>query len=494
VVVYGLPVVLLALDMGLVRWWRRVPVGVETTRVTVVNGEGYPDYLGWINDKYGAGVTRENNAAVGLLEVTGYAGDPAVLRAMGMGEARPKKLLGVSAADYLWKRGVKLSSLGDLRAFQQEERALLSKPWKADAHPMWAAWVDTQAPALAVLHEAAKRERFYVPVITADGRLRGAGPGALEETDSGYFNALWSNQATIRDALLLRAQMEAGRGDWIGFRADVMDLLNLARLLGTGWSQAESYVEDQWEADAMRAVGGATETMPLEEAAWWVKALEGVGKTGDTARSFNEFLRFRDLDRLAKMARQGLAEHPDWSEESWPWFVTDSRVGPVVRMLWPVNYASYARDVNGWYDAAGPAGVTVSPEVKEWAQGDPRAVSWLHWPAVVFRTELSLSEWHGNSFGIGLWTETYRAIGRAALGLRVYRLVHGMYPADLKELVPEVMAGVPQDPCGKGALRYRREGSGYVVYSVAFNGTDDNGEMSATEGPLALDVGVRVGE
>jgi hypothetical protein len=84
-------------------------------------------------------------------------------------------------------------------------------------------------------------------------------------------------------------------------------------------------------------------------------------------------------------------------------------------------------------------------------------------------------------------------VARAALGLRVYRLKHGSYPADLKELAPEVLAEVPQDPCGKGPLKYRREGRGYVVYSVAFNGTDDHGEMSTAEGPLALDVGIRVG-
>jgi hypothetical protein len=392
VVVYGLPVVVLALDMGLVRWWRRVPVGAETTRVTTVNGEGYPDYLGWINDKYGAGVTRENNAAVGLLEVVGYSGDAALLRALGMGGERLKGLLGPSAIDFFWERGAALNDLAGRRAFQQEERRLMSKPWTADAYPQWAEWLETQRAAMAGLHEASKRERFYVPVIAPDGGLRGAKAGALDNVDREYFDALWSNRSSISDALLMRAEMEAANGNWAGFRTDVMDLLRLAQLLGTGWSQIESYLEDEWETDIMRALGGAAETMPLEEAAWWVMTLEHSKRTGDSVRAFKEIIRFRDLDRLAKMASQGLGEHPDWSEESWPWFVTDPRVGPVVRLLWPVHYASYARDINAWYDAAGTASVAARPD---WAEGDPRAMSWTRWPAVVLRSELSLWEWHG---------------------------------------------------------------------------------------------------
>jgi hypothetical protein len=64
---------------------------------------------------------------------------------------------------------------------------------------------------------------------------------------------------------------------------------------------------------------------------------------------------------------------------------------------------------------------------------------------------------------------------RAAVALRLYRLKHGAYPDTLNALAPELLPDVPKDPFTGANLIYRREGQGFVVYSVGLNGKDDGG-------------------
>ncbi|HEY3282408.1 MAG TPA: hypothetical protein VGN26_09060 [Armatimonadota bacterium] len=62
------------------------------------------------------------------------------------------------------------------------------------------------------------------------------------------------------------------------------------------------------------------------------------------------------------------------------------------------------------------------------------------------------------------------------LALRAYRLERGAYPERLAQLVPRYLDAVPQDPFARsGDLRYRRSGSGYVLYSVGPDTRDDGG-------------------
>ena len=68
-----------------------------------------------------------------------------------------------------------------------------------------------------------------------------------------------------------------------------------------------------------------------------------------------------------------------------------------------------------------------------------------------------------------------RECAKTALALRLYRLKHGAYPDGLGSLAPELLPSVPKDPFADAQLVYRREGAGFVLYSVGLNGTDDGG-------------------
>jgi hypothetical protein len=65
---------------------------------------------------------------------------------------------------------------------------------------------------------------------------------------------------------------------------------------------------------------------------------------------------------------------------------------------------------------------------------------------------------------------------RLAFGLAAYRAQHGSYPGRLADLAPKHIAEAPKDIFGAADLRYRLEGSGYLLYSIGQNGKDDGGK------------------
>ena len=68
---------------------------------------------------------------------------------------------------------------------------------------------------------------------------------------------------------------------------------------------------------------------------------------------------------------------------------------------------------------------------------------------------------------------------KLAVALRLCRLNYGRYPDDLAALVPEFLDKLPTDPFSGKEFIYRKEGQGFVVYSVGVNGTDDGGVEDA---------------
>jgi hypothetical protein len=73
--------------------------------------------------------------------------------------------------------------------------------------------------------------------------------------------------------------------------------------------------------------------------------------------------------------------------------------------------------------------------------------------------------------------------------LRAYQLEHGTFPESLNELVPQLLDQVLTDPydAKDGPLRYRRQGAGYVLYSVGFDGKDNGGNPPTPKNESAWD-------
>ncbi len=67
-------------------------------------------------------------------------------------------------------------------------------------------------------------------------------------------------------------------------------------------------------------------------------------------------------------------------------------------------------------------------------------------------------------------------VTRLGFALAAYHADHGSYPEQLSELAPRYVANVPTDIfANDGPLHYKRQGAGYLLYSVGVNGRDDGG-------------------
>lgn len=74
-----------------------------------------------------------------------------------------------------------------------------------------------------------------------------------------------------------------------------------------------------------------------------------------------------------------------------------------------------------------------------------------------------------------------------SLGLEQYRNHVGYYPDSLEALVPRYAPDLPDDPFGKGPLKYRvDDNEGFVLYSVYKNGRDDYGAESGGHDQIDL--------
>ena len=73
-------------------------------------------------------------------------------------------------------------------------------------------------------------------------------------------------------------------------------------------------------------------------------------------------------------------------------------------------------------------------------------------------------------------------VTRAAAALLAWKGRHGSFPPTLATAITPS----PLDPYNGKALQYRREGQGFVVYSVGRKGTDTGGAPTAKPNPYAI--------
>ena len=83
--------------------------------------------------------------------------------------------------------------------------------------------------------------------------------------------------------------------------------------------------------------------------------------------------------------------------------------------------------------------------------------------------------------------EAIMLTSRAGLACRLYKSRTGLYPASLEELVPGILTEVPIDPFTGKPFVYRREGEGFIVYSLGSNQKDDGGRSTYMITQLVMD-------
>ncbi|MCU0242602.1 MAG: hypothetical protein MUF51_09300 [Vicinamibacteria bacterium] len=210
----------------------------ETTYITEpLTPEGLPDYAAWLNRKYGAGVTRENNAAAHLIAFLPGSQMPETLTALGLDAKAPpsvpswigspirrpdstpdlRRILEARMASAA-SRPVGLERIPEdlSRAFFGEWQRAQSRPWTERDCPLIAVWLEANAEALEVIVKATARSRYFVPLPYGL---------AVRQTN-------WLQFREIATALRIRALYFAGRGDTDRAQGDLVAGLRLGRLLG----------------------------------------------------------------------------------------------------------------------------------------------------------------------------------------------------------------------------------------------------------------------
>lgn len=84
-------------------------------------------------------------------------------------------------------------------------------------------------------------------------------------------------------------------------------------------------------------------------------------------------------------------------------------------------------------------------------------------------------------FEMEIYRQARARVTLAALAVERYRLAEGHLPQSLDNLVPAYMKIVPEDPFDGQSLRYRRMKTGFVVYSVNDDLSDNGGAEINTE-------------
>ncbi|HTY62761.1 MAG TPA: hypothetical protein VMG30_10950 [Acidobacteriota bacterium] len=82
-------------------------------------------------------------------------------------------------------------------------------------------------------------------------------------------------------------------------------------------------------------------------------------------------------------------------------------------------------------------------------------------------------------------SEAMLQVTRVGLALKQYKKANGAYPDNLVQLTPSYLDELPEDPCSGNSLLYRKEGGGFLLYSVGRDLQDNQGAQFNLKFPSA---------
>ncbi|HVT83384.1 MAG TPA: hypothetical protein VHM90_22275 [Phycisphaerae bacterium] len=491
----------------------RFTVGKETTAiVSPLKADGSPDYLLALNEKYGKGVTAENNGYALLQQVMGTSNtqlseqvrEP-FLRLLG-NEAVP----GGAGVWENFEAYRQRTHAADDAAAGDRFTGLHRRLWKAEEMPEAASYLKAEEALLARGAEAAERPRWWIPSVSRDGSVIGAVLPSL------------GSIRNMANTLGARATLRAQAGDFDGFLADVHTLKLLGARMTHGTTLIEALVGVAIGQIGDETIGAVAASGKLTEGqcARIAKMLEELPPQGSMADIVDCSERWTQLDMTQLVSRAPNAAslkaelkanliHAglDADGTMLPVFTID-----VEKVDWDVPL----KRINERFDKIIATTVLTSTkeclqandaldaELEKWKEearaGDrDRALSWKEGEA---------KDAYSQRVSRGLMAEFLVSVGKAEVlrrrGVMVQHMAElllvaaqarardGKWPETAVSLVPTRLKAVPQDifaeGIGDGAVRYRVTPAGPQVYSIGFNGKDDGGARDFDKG--LNDVGI----
>ncbi len=466
--------ILLAVDILLTQHRRHIVIAHDTTRFTEpLNAAGFPDYITVANMQASEGVTAENNAAELLSEVLGskqkYDAPSEWLTKNRARLGIPEQQVPPAIRSYeSWDEE---HPPADKELASKESDEMLKQPWSAADHLRWIAYLRDQRTALDKAHLALEKPRYFVPYHA----------GSSERLLVALLPQLGPAGA-LRRALLADAMRCLGEKDFAGFRRDVNDTLKLARALDQRLFLIETLVAVATESAALQAVQRAA-AMPAmltsDQAQMLLQDMNSLRPLQGVGRSIDIGERAMMLDVVCAAATYGGGTTLGDNSNGFAAWMNKTAL--------PLNYNLILREANNFYDRSAKAfeqptyhqqrtAVKAVLEDLQARNAVSTAKKMLH-PSQSF-CDILLNILAPSFDRTVQYAEAARMemqLARVALGLRLHQLENGAFPDSLGAVAPKYLKEIPRDSFADTPLKYRKEGSGYVLYSVGRDEVDDHG-------------------
>jgi hypothetical protein len=508
-----------------------VTISKETTYITApLAADGYPDYLAALNQKSSEGVTSENNAVVPLMQALGPGiidnkHRPQFFKMLGIAPLPEKGDYYVDIDAYLEKHNPEaLKDRRDAKGQYQSPRWLsedrrASRPWRKDDCPLIAAWLAANEKPLALVVEASRRPRFYIPSV---------GVGTWFDMKGAFDAVSLRTCGILRHALTKRVMLEIGKGDVEESWSDLLAGRRLGRQVNwlicgnsRGLTVEQISYWECWQLAYSRRI------TPEAAKKYWADIAKLPPRPSGVAL-IAEGGRCEYLDRICAALRRPEKAADIFGEQRFSLLITgltNDKAKPNVSLpVYDVPNYELAKFIAGGkvdWDRVLRLGnehfdkIAAVDRLPNWKQKSD-ALDALQRDVVeqlkAFRSKKSAKSaapangqseedekskktrwfsaeclanylsYDGGGHGmpwVKLREDTeltiQRELTRVSFALSAYRTEHHEYPATLFALIPKFLDRVPNDPYGTGRYRYRRKDEGYLLYSVGMNGVDDGG-------------------
>lgn len=488
-----------------------VTISRETTAITEPLRDGYPDYVAALNLRFGREVTPENNAAVLFWQAVGPGEINDDYRAnyfqmLGIPPLPEKGDYFVDFDKYLAQQNETEPRTGPAtkplawHEVRTQVNRLNARPWSRQEFPQFAGWLAANEKPLALVVEASKRPRRYDPLVgTEKTRLI----AVLLPAPMQY--------KTVADTLAARATLRLHEGKVAEAWEDLLTCHRLARLLGQGPMEI-----DVCCAGAPSELACAGNQVLLQHAQLTAaqiremrEDLNRLPPLPTMADILDVGERFAYLDTvvnsccrgwpasMAGLDRVGEAEGLQNLEELEEVRGLSSTTKSLVHhsATTPIDWDLILRMSNSWFDKIvaayrKPTRAERRESLHKIDEDLQRLKETVNDLASLDR-EMQRRPRQALSTRLGevllvmfsppvealdeLETRTAMRfeLDKLAFALAAYRADLGSYPAKLADLVPKYVAEVPEDWFNEADLQYRREGDGFLLYSVGINGKDD---------------------
>ena len=425
----------------------------ETTFITEpLTPEGLPDYVPYINEVYGEGVTPDSNAAGILAPALGTRLDDETLTTIGVDpqtiDSWPQLIGSVLRSDFeeyldsIEKTG-SACARRELRDTFVDERYTLEVdgPGSPEDFTVVSEWLDANEASMSAIAEASERRHWWIPFTQGKNLPHQPIPSLLA-------------QRTASLAFQARAMLALGSAHWDDAVDDVLVGYRLSALTRQGGTLIEALIAGGQQDFASSALAHVASSPSLRPAAAR-ELLPKVQNAIDTPFDYGKE-RFFNLATLVWMWQVGDAAK--WNEILEPeQFPTRDLPDGLYRIpASAVDWDEALRIVNRAHDRTDDARSYHGPQELGWTSRleEPRLSEFVEravndelgarlqlTEAVVAGAELIPETWPVR-FRISRNESRARAL--ATLALAVYRAEHGAWPSRLDELAPDYIKDVPR--------------------------------------------------